>query len=438
MVLRKGSLIGNGAFGYVHRSFDENGRMFATKYPRDDLTEDEIRRFKREVELMSRLEHRNIMPIVARNLKSSPHRFTMPYAEMNLEDYFSDCEDRTIRLDFFRQISSGLEYAHANNVIHRDLKPRNILILSDDDGVPYPVISDFGIGKDLDSESTRITSSGTPLGTAVWAAPEQLDDANSADERSDIHALGRILFFAVTGSIPALSMDYERLPPGYRHIVEKACKNNADQRYQQVAELIRDLNLVEGRRRLLGTAEEILEEIRQLSDEVPSQERLESLLDTFMTADDETVIDLLPRVPEDLLRIMNRVDPSRFREVIVVYDEAVSEELPWTYCDVVADFYWRVYSLTDDIIVKRIIIGRLPILGYNHNRYYVRRVFGRLVPMIRQDDLVLHARAVLLENPRAASWCSSDINRRSIDPAISAVLPGGSDYIEAELPNDLF
>lgn len=410
---------------------DENGRHVAVKTLRPDMSGTEKKRFIKEVRLMAKLSHRNIMPILADYTSDDPPSFVMPLAEMDLEEYFSNCAEMRIRLGVFREIASGLSYAHQQNVLHRDLKPHNILIFSDRE--TYPVISDFGIGRDMQSETTRLTTSGAQLGTYVWAAPEQYSSPDTADHRTDIYSLGRILEYAATGSVPGSAIEYERIPKGYRFIVEKACRTDLDQRYQSVDELLKDLDVIENSDFEMTRPDKILDALESL---IGSREenKINDLLNRLLTTDDGTLREVFPKVPLQLLEMMYGVDPVKFKAALEAYDSAVKGSLEFKYCDVAARFYCDLFFMTEDPDIRKIIVARLPLMAVVNNRFQVRKVFGQLLESVWDNELVLFIREKLLDNPDAAKWCNVEINSSKIHPQIASVLPGGEEYIEPDKP----
>jgi serine/threonine protein kinase len=98
----------------------------------------------------------------------------------------------------FIDVAKGLAHAHARDLIHRDIKPDNIMLTRD--GVPK--VADLGLAKETTADRSAITESGTALGTAYYMPPEQARDAKRADQRSDVYALGATFYHAVTGRVP--------------------------------------------------------------------------------------------------------------------------------------------------------------------------------------------------------------------------------------------
>lgn len=226
--------LGSGGFGEVHSCRrEDDGLTFAKKtlLAADPESED---RFRREVRMLSKLDHPHIIKVVGRRLSKSPLWYVMPLYKRSLVQEFPGIvgdEDRVRKV--FDAILEGMQYAHEQGIVHRDLNPGNVLLNSDDD----VAISDFGLGRALDSLSTRETSTGDAFGTPGYVAPEQAADAKQADARSDVFALGRIMYQLYTGDKPSAIQDLSRLAPGIALIVERCTRTDPERRFQDAAEL---------------------------------------------------------------------------------------------------------------------------------------------------------------------------------------------------------
>lgn len=207
------SQLGRGGFGVVYKAFHHAaGRVEALKVL-SAKTPLRAAYFENEIRLVARLRHPNIATLYDAHLTSSPLYFAMEYVNgRHLEDYLSS---RVVsieqRLWILRQVADAVGYAHGEGVVHRDLKPQNILI----DAQGQPRIIDFGIAKRFgpersDESHAPLLSPGGILGTYGYIAPEQLAH-QPVDMRADIYALGVLLFHVVTGQPAKFAREVGRL-----------------------------------------------------------------------------------------------------------------------------------------------------------------------------------------------------------------------------------
>lgn len=420
--------IGRGGFGVVYEAERENdGWACAAKTLRPRASQRETRRFHREVRLQAKLNHPNIVPIVAINLEDDPPWFIMPLAEDNLRDHLDRVGYGEERLWIFEQVAAGIEHAHSNGVIHRDLKPENLLIFEaeDEDGpILYSAVSDFGLGRFRDKDTTPLTPSHAPIGTVAYAAPEQWTDAKNVDERSDIYSLGKILYEIVTGSLPypdsSISLDSK--PRTLSYIIQKAIEPDPDDRYQTIGALLADLRYA---REAASDLQTPLETANRLVQSVVGKasfgkSALEPLTRHLVAhLDDYQLLSrAIPKLPHPVLKGLLTNHLPTFRRIFAAYDEEMSGSLPFEYCDVVADFYEAVFELTKDTRIKSLILRRLPMLGYEHNRWHVGQVLARLVEKTTDPGLIMALRDLLTNNPAAANWCAEYLRGRSIPMAV--------------------
>jgi serine/threonine protein kinase len=199
--------LGKGGMATVYKAWDTSlNRMVAVKVLHDYLESDFKERFKQEAQLVARLNHVNIVQVYdfGSELRSGETIYYMVMAYIPGDSLKTRIDSGLYKgerfsLDEIKRIILGvmdaLDYAHAQGMIHRDVKPANILF--DDQG--RPVLADFGIARMVGG--TRLTQSGTTSGTPTYMSPEQCV-GEPGDARSDIYALGVILFELLTGRVP--------------------------------------------------------------------------------------------------------------------------------------------------------------------------------------------------------------------------------------------
>jgi serine/threonine protein kinase/Flp pilus assembly protein TadD len=252
-------LLGRGGMGAVYRVYDKDlDREVALKLIRSDIAEDAetLGRFKREIQLSSKITHRNVLRVYDLGESDGIKFLTMQL--ISGDDLAAVIKagrlpnDRLIRI--FRQICEGLEAAHEQGVIHRDLKPGNVLLGPED----RVYVTDFGLAKG--HEQSAMTQTGAVIGTPYYMSPEQVQ-GKELDRRSDIFSLGVILYQMATGTLPYSGRTpYEvmlqrtqrpprpaselnpDLPPFLARILERCLQIDPSLRYQTVAEILADLD----------------------------------------------------------------------------------------------------------------------------------------------------------------------------------------------------
>ena len=205
-----GERLGSGGFGVVYRArqLEPVRRDVALKVIKPGMdTQEVIARFDAERQALAMMDH----PGIARVLDAGSTDKGQPYFVMELfegQPITSYCDNHRLdlrqRLRLFVEVCDAVQHAHQKGIIHRDLKPSNILV-ADSSGKPTVKVIDFGIAKALHeslTDQTLVTHQGQPLGTPRYMSPEQFQESNCVDTRSDVYSLGVMLYELLTGSTP--------------------------------------------------------------------------------------------------------------------------------------------------------------------------------------------------------------------------------------------
>lgn len=235
-------------------------RRVALKLLRSDLVADQafVQRFQRESETVAGLDHPAIVPIDDCGAEHGRFWFSMRYIDGITAD--EALRPAPYRLDparavrIIERVASALDFAHRRNLVHRDVKPANILLSSGTDDDPEQVfLSDFGVAKgfgELEARAPSLTATGGVVATVDYAAPEQIE-AKPLDGRCDVYALGCVLFKLLTGRIPfpgeslvakvharmsgptpKPSVLVPDLPVAFDQVIAQALERDRDRRFQ--------------------------------------------------------------------------------------------------------------------------------------------------------------------------------------------------------------
>lgn len=196
-----------------------------------------LARLRREIDVQSTLSHANIVPILDSNAEEG--WFTMPLARGDLA-HLREQGYPILPIEVLMQVGNGLRYAHGREIIHRDVKPQNVLLFEPSTWK----ISDWGFVKRPPGETTnRRTRVGATWGTEGFVAPEVQRDGHKADARSDVFSLGRLAYWLVAEQWPPEGdLDLSPLSSTWRDLISLACEREPSRRMQTVAEFLGELD----------------------------------------------------------------------------------------------------------------------------------------------------------------------------------------------------
>ncbi len=270
-------VLGKGGMGVVYRAEDgADGSVVAVKVPRPELLTNPaiLQRFRREARLWAQVQNSYVARLLEVNEDQGTHYLVMEYVKgQSLADLLAERGrlDETTALTILADAARALIDAHERGIVHRDVKPENILLTrrwaagAADQGVttePTVKLLDFGLAREVvQSESMAVTNADTRVGTPLYMAPEQCDGRSPITPGTDVYALGVNLFHMLAGRPPfqgtslltliaqqcndpppALRKLNPELSDGVCRVVEKALSKLPEARYADAADLVRDLD----------------------------------------------------------------------------------------------------------------------------------------------------------------------------------------------------
>jgi tRNA A-37 threonylcarbamoyl transferase component Bud32 len=242
-------LLGRGGMGHVYRARQKKlDREVALKVIVTEEEGDFAERFAREAQALARLNHPNLVTVYDYGQEGRFGWLVMEYVDgSNLRDLIRAGKlEPAEALAMVPKICDALQYAHDQGVVHRDVKPENILV-DREGGVK---IADFGLAKLIGTPAALVSLTGSKqvLGTFRYMAPEQLNRPLEVDHRADIYSLGVVFYEMLTGEIPMGRFDppsaHSTAPPDVDEVVLRALEKEPERRYQHASDVKSDLESV--------------------------------------------------------------------------------------------------------------------------------------------------------------------------------------------------
>nr|WP_321373693.1 serine/threonine-protein kinase [uncultured Bacteroides sp.] len=374
-----------GGMGFVSK-VRKNGENYALKTCKYS-NEDSIKRFNREIRLMEAIQHENVITVLDKIEIGGVPCFVMPLCDMSLDEAIKAGITDDKKFEYAKQLCLGVKAIHNAGEVHRDIKPNNALILGD-----KVKVSDLGLGKFVDRDSPILTPTNTLMGSYGYIPPEIYRDGKGkdADCRSDIYSIGCLLYFMFSDGDSPIRMDPSKIKADVYSIVTKCTKIAPSDRYQDVSEIIRDLDICEQSRK---TPLEVKEALSHYRKGINDRQFFDLLYNHLLTLQNNL---------KGLINDLRTIEIERFELLLKYKKENISNliNLLLVTCENNED-YWIQYSDIEVLVGRARLLFKAAVslqekedllkfsidISKEYNRYAAMEIVGLMLNDLSHEEM---------------------------------------------------
>ena len=364
----------------------KDGEKYALKTPKADASEEYTKRFLREVRMMQSVDNEHVLPILESSLDGDAPYYIMPLCECSLADKvesLSPQERVTACIDFAR----GIYAVHQAGMRHRDIKPENALYLH---GVLK--ISDLGLGRFVDRDTTTMTTTMEAMGTFGYIPPEYYTSPHTfrnGTVEGDIFMLGKSIYVVCSGGGNAMYVDVTRIDPSIASIVQKCTEIEPANRYHNVYDIMMDLMSVRDTMLKLANAPMDFKEILDKRHLIDFEEQTYRYLYSIGN-DNEEMARALRKLDSTTLKGIFTKKRKEISAFAKYFDDSMSNPQTYIQYDDIDEFSKLqkvLFELCPDFTTKSQILQSMIDFAHGYNRYLAMENIGLILSSLNDDSI---------------------------------------------------
>ncbi|WP_321438770.1 serine/threonine-protein kinase [uncultured Bacteroides sp.] len=406
-----------GGMGFVSK-VRKNGENYALK---TCICSDEvsIKRFNREIRLMEAIQHENVITVLDKIEIGGVPCFVMPLCDMSLDEAIKAGITDDKKFEYAKQLCLGVKAIHDAGEVHRDIKPNNALILGD-----KVKVSDLGLGKFVDRDSPILTPTNTLVGSYGYIPPEIYINGKGrdADSRSDIYSIGCLLYFMFSDGYSPLHIDSSKVKADVFAIIAKCMKIAPSDRYQNVSDIIRDLNICEQSRKTPITIKEAISHYRKGINDRQFFDQLYIHLLTLQN-DFKGLINDLQTIGVELFKELVKYEKENVSNLINLLLNAYNNGDCWIQFSDVEVLVGRarvLFNATSLLQEKERLLEFSIKISNEYTRYSAMEIVGRMLNDLSEEEMKMMA--VFFQNNKDEINVMKEAFKTSIPSVILAFL----------------
>lgn len=374
----------------------KDGRSYALKTPKSGSPEEYRRRFLREVRLMESIRDEHVLSILDSNFDTIEPYYIMPLCDSSLEDIV-EVLDAGQRLQACIDFAKGILAIHRRGIRHRDIKPSNALLLNG-----QLKISDLGLGRFVDRDTTTMTATMDAMGTTGYIPPEYNDDSQKFSEgtiEGDVYMLGKSFYVICSGGGNPMFVESNLLDPSIFSIIQKCIEIDPIKRYHDVQDIVNDLQGVQTTVQKLKNAPLSIDEILEMKGLIDF-EKYAFINLSSIGANNELMVSTLRKIGPAMLKKIfqeHQAEIPNFVEYFIESMDHAQTFIQYSDIDVFTTLLKILYELSLDFNTKAVILQAMIDYAVNYNRFPAMETFGGVLSSM-SDEEIKNLSVVLMKN----------------------------------------